>query len=98
MTNNRSTTDNISERARDLIEQGNSRRVILKTSDGRQFAEFSLTVAAIGAVVLLFLPMTWLIVLFGLVFAIFAKVRIEIVREISKNDEILDVQTDDETV
>lgn len=80
------------EQGRKIVEQGNARRLILKTADGRQFAEMSLTMAVGVAFVLFLLPMTWLIVIFGLLFAIAAKIRIEIVREVTENDDVLEME------
>lgn len=90
--------NDVSEQVRNLVDRGNSRRLILKTSDGRQFAELSLTMAVIIGVVLLFLPMTWLIVLFAIIFAIMAKLRIEVVRELSGDDNIINMPNDDDRV
>ena len=64
---------------KEIIEQGNVRRLIVKTQDGKTLVEIPLTVgAAIGGALALFNP--WLAML-GALGALVARVTIEIVRE-----------------
>ncbi|MCL4251784.1 MAG: DUF4342 domain-containing protein [Anaerolineae bacterium] len=67
------------EQFKEIIEQGNVRRMIVKTQDGKTLVEIPLTVgAAIGGALALFNP--WLAML-GALGALVARVTIEIVRE-----------------
>ena len=67
------------ERVKELIEEGNVRRLIIRNPDGRTLIEIPLTFGAVaGGALLIFYP-----VLAGLaaVGALLARVKIEIVRE-----------------
>jgi hypothetical protein len=67
------------DKVQELINQGNVRKVIIKSSDDRELLEVSLTVGAVaGGVVALAAP--WLAAL-GAIAALVARVKIEIVRE-----------------
>jgi len=64
---------------KEIIDQGNVRRLIIKTQDGKTLLEIPLTVgAAIGGALALFNP--WLAML-GALGALVARVTIEVVRE-----------------
>lgn len=67
------------ERVRDLIEEGNVRRLILRNSDGRTLLEIPLTAGvAVGGAVLWLNP---IMAGLGAIAALVARVTIEIVRE-----------------
>lgn len=68
------------ERIKELIEEGNVRRLIIRDQEGRTLLEIPLTIGAVaGGALLVFYPLlAGLAVLGGLL----AKVRVEIVREI----------------
>ena len=67
------------DRFKGLIEEGNVRRLIIRTQDGKTLVEIPLTVgAAIGGALALFNP--WLAML-GALGALVARVTIEVVRE-----------------
>jgi len=71
--------ENVVEKVRELIEQGNVRRLIVRKSNGEIIVELPLTPTVIGAgAMLVFAPM--LTVLAGLA-AYLAEVKIEVVRQ-----------------
>lgn len=67
------------ERVRELIEEGNVRRLILRNQEGRTLIEIPLTIGVVaGGALLVFYPvLAGLAAIGGLV----ARVRIEVVRE-----------------
>ena len=66
------------ERVKEIIAEGNVRRVIIRNSDGRSLLEIPLTAGAVvGGVVTLFYP---LLAALGALAALVAKVKVEIVR------------------
>jgi hypothetical protein len=67
------------ERVRELLEEGNVRRLILRNQDGRTLIEIPLTIGVVaGGALLVFYPvLAGLAAIGGLV----ARVRIEVVRE-----------------
>lgn len=67
------------ERVKELIEQGNVRRIIIRNQDGRILMEIPLTLGAVaGSVLFVFQP---LLVGLAAIGALLARVSIEIVRE-----------------
>ena len=66
------------ERVKEIIAEGNVRRVIIRNADGRSLLEIPLTAGAVvGGVVTLFYP---LLAALGALAALVAKVKIEIIR------------------
>ena len=43
--------EDISEKIKEIIKEGNARRIIIKNEDGKSVAEFPLTVGAVGALI-----------------------------------------------
>jgi hypothetical protein len=43
--------EDIIEKIKEVIKEGNAKRIIIKNEDGKSVAEFSLTVGAVGALV-----------------------------------------------
>lgn len=68
------------DRVKELIEEGNVRRLIIRNPDGRTLVEIPLTVGAgVGAALLLWLgPVIASVAVIG---ALIARVKIEVVRE-----------------
>src|SRR3954467_8864102 len=68
------------ERVKELIEEGNVRRLIIRNQDGRTLLEIPLTIGAVagGAILMAFGPVLAAVAVIG---ALVAKLKIEIVRE-----------------
>ena len=68
------------ERVRELIEEGNVRRLIIRNQEGRTLLEIPLTIGAVagGAILMAFGPVLAAVAVIG---ALVAKLKIEIVRE-----------------
>lgn len=67
------------ERVKELIEQGNIRRLIIRNQDGRTLLEIPLTIGAVaGGALLVFYPVLAGLAVIGMMVA---RVRVEIVRE-----------------
>ena len=43
--------EDITEKIKEIIKEGNARRIIIKHEDGKSVAEFPLTVGAVGALI-----------------------------------------------
>lgn len=87
------------DRVKDLIQQGNVRRLIIRKQDGEVLLEVPLTGAAVvGSVVTLWNP---LLAGLGAMAALIARLKIEIVRveedeEVSSAKKKIDIEVDDE--
>jgi hypothetical protein len=67
------------ERVKELIEQGNIRRLIIRNQEGRTLLEIPLTVGVVaGGAIAVFWPV---LAALGVIGGIVAKLKIEIVRE-----------------
>jgi len=68
------------ERVKELIEEGNVRRLIVRNQEGRTLLEIPLTIGAVagGAILMAFGPVLAALAVIG---ALVAKLKIEIVRE-----------------
>ena len=91
VTERKDMMSEISDTAQNLLDQGNRRRVLARADDGRVMFDVPLTyVVAGGAVLLFFMPgWGWLIAL-GLVGYGFAnRIKLELVRELSDEDDTL---------
>jgi uncharacterized protein DUF4342 len=43
--------EDITEKIKEIIKEGNARRIIIKNEDGESVAEFPLTIGAVGALI-----------------------------------------------
>ena len=73
------------DRVKELIQEGNVRRLIIKGTDEEVYLEMPLTIGAVtGGVIALAAP--WLVLL-GAFAALVTRVKIEIVRELEPGEE-----------
>lgn len=71
------------ERIKELVAEGNARRVILKNKEGQELFELPLTVGVVGGgIITLALPVLAAI---GAVAALLTQVKLEIVREVEES-------------
>ncbi|MDZ4771330.1 MAG: DUF4342 domain-containing protein [Chloroflexota bacterium] len=79
------TGNQLVERVKALIQEGSVRRVIIRDAEGRTLLEVPLTIGAVaGGAMLVFLPLWAGLAAIG---ALLVKARIEIVREITDDEE-----------
>lgn len=84
----------LGEQAKSLIEKGNARHVILRNEDGSKIVDMSLTVAIVIGAVLLFMPWNWVIIAVAAIYGIVKKIRVEIVRDLTDEDDAIEVDLD----
>ena len=80
------------DRVQELIKQGNVRRIIVRSADDKVLVETSLTIAAAAGGVLILTPAGWILAALGAIAAAVARVKIEIVREISDDNEVVEAK------
>jgi hypothetical protein len=78
----------IGEQAKNLLDKGNSRHVVLRNADGSKIAEVSMTLAALVVAFVLFMPWSWFIIAAAAVYGMVKKIRVEVVRDILNDDDI----------
>jgi hypothetical protein len=79
------TGNQLVDRLKDIVAEGNVRRIILRAPDDTVMMQMNLTASAVvGGVVALSAP--WLAAI-GAVAALVTKMRVEIVREVDANDK-----------
>lgn len=74
------------ERVKELIEQGNVRRLIIRKKDGQIMMEVPLTASVIaGGVLVVFAP---LFAALGALAALIAEIKLEVVRDVDDDSKI----------
>lgn len=88
------TVQEMGERVRDIISQGNARRLVLRTAEGNKLIELSLTAAVvIGALLVMFLPGGMFFAFLALAAGIVLKLRVEVLRELTDSDDVIEVKS-----
>ncbi|MCA9882807.1 MAG: DUF4342 domain-containing protein [Anaerolineae bacterium] len=78
------------EKVRELVQQGNVRRVIVRKKNGEELVELPLTPTVVGAGVLTVFAGP--LMLLGAAAALLAELRIEVVREVDTEDDSPDIK------
>jgi hypothetical protein len=91
---NDDTVDALLKRGQEFLN--NDRHIILRTADGKELLDVSMTVAFISAGVLLFFgPAGFTLALLAVIAGIVMKVRVEVVRELNDDDDTVVINNDD---
>lgn len=77
------------DRVQEIIKQGNVRKVIIRSADDRVLLETSLTISAVAGSALALTGALVPVAVLGTIAAVVAKVKVEIVREITDEDSII---------
>lgn len=88
------TSNELVDRVKELIQQGNVRRLIIRKSDGEALMEIPLTASVVaGSIMVMFAPVLAAV---GALAALLAEVKIEVVREVPADevDEYIDADPD----
>lgn len=90
MSNQTPVGNEIVERTKEILHAGNIRHVIIKNAEGRTLIDSSLTIAvALSAALIFFIPGGLFIAILVAVAAVYMRLKIEIVRELTDEDEII---------
>jgi hypothetical protein len=86
--------DRLVEQGRELVQKGNKRHVVIRNAEGKQIASVSLTVAVVVALAAVVLLPFWGIILLviGGFIATGMKMKVELIREISDDDNVVQGQ------
>lgn len=85
---NNETLNQIAEQARDVVQKGNQRHIVIRKQDGSEVVSFTFTVAAIAVVaMLIFQPLGTIFAIGALIYGITQKVRVEIVHDVNDDDD-----------
>lgn len=90
MSDLNSTGNDLMERVQDLVKQGNMRRLVIRTSEDKTLIEVSLTIVTAGLVLALLAGVIVPVLILAVIAAVVARARIEIVREITDDDDIVE--------
>lgn len=78
----------ISKRLQEIIEEGNVRRIIVRTQEGRVLLDTPVTVGAVATALIAATGLLIPVALGGALLGMAAKLRVEIVREVREGDVI----------
>ena len=79
------------DKVQEIIKQGNVRKVVIKSADDRVLLETSLTVSAVAGGALALTGALVPVAVLGVIAAAVSKVKIEIIREVTDDDEVIEV-------
>lgn len=74
------------DRVKQLIEEGNVRRVIVRTADGRTLMDTTLTVGAVAGGALALIAGPFVTAVAAIAAAVVGRVKVEVVREVVDGD------------
>lgn len=90
------TLNELADQARTVIEKGNQRHIVIRNANGEQIADLTMTVAvAILVAALLLQPLGTLALVGALIYGMVAKVRVEVVRNVKDEDEVIEINTEE---
>lgn len=78
------------DRIQDIIKEGNVRRIIIRSADDRVILETSLTVGVAAGGVLMLTPAGLPLAVLAVIAAAVARVKIEIVREVTDDSAVVE--------
>lgn len=95
-TNKQDVVSELTQQGRDLVNKANERHIIVRKADGTKLADVSVTMFAIGIILALtmFQPFGTLLIGVGVVYGIVNKLKVEVVHELTGNDEMIEINTD----
>ncbi len=79
------------DKVQEIIKQGNVRKVVIKSADDRVLLETSLTVSAVAGGALALTGALVPVAVLGVIAAAVSKVKIEIIREVTEDDDMIEV-------
>jgi hypothetical protein len=91
----REIVNEVATQARDLIEKGNHRHLVIRRADGTQLVDVSLTVAAVIGALVFVMPWSWFIIGAASVYGIVSKLRVEVVRDTTDQDQVIEIKRPD---
>ena len=94
---NAGTENEIVASIKELIYKGNIRRLVVKNPEGRTLVEAPLTWVAVGVVLFFFFaPFALPIAILVSIVAIAMKLRVEVLREMTDDDDVIEMTLDDD--
>jgi|GEM_PF-5182468 len=95
--NTNETINNLMDEGRKVVNQANQRHIVVRKPDGTKILELSATVFAIAVVLIfLFQPFGTIAAIAALIYAIYTKVKIEVVHELDGNEPTIEINPTDE--
>ena len=87
------TVDNLIEDGRDLLSKANRRHIVVRDRNNATLLDLNMTTVAI-IVFLMFLlqPLGTFVAICAIAYGLIRKVKVEIVRELTSDDDVIDVK------
>jgi hypothetical protein len=97
MSKQNDTVNEVVEQGRSLIQKANARHIILRKPNGEKLIDVTFGVAAVIALLLLWVqPFGIFLAIAGIAYSFYAKLRMEIVREVSSGDNVVEMRMPNE--
>jgi hypothetical protein len=89
----RETVNQLVEQGKSLVEKGNQRHIVIRDAAGKKLIDVSFTVAVVVAAALFFMqPFSWFVAIGALIYGVATKIKIEVVRNLSDEDTVIEMQ------
>jgi hypothetical protein len=93
MTKPDDTVQEIVEQGKTILQKANTRHIIIRKANGEKLVDVTLGIAvAVALLMLWFQPFGMLLGLAGLAYGLYAKLRMEVVRESSSSDNVIEMR------
>jgi hypothetical protein len=93
MTKPDDTVQEIVEQGKTILHKANTRHIIIRKANGEKLVDVTLGIAvAVALLMLWFQPFGMLLGLAGLAYGLYAKLRMEVVRESSSSDNVIEMR------
>lgn len=99
MSENKSqdTVNEVLDQGKSLLNKASSRHLIIRKANGEKLADVSFLVAAVAVILLLWIPIGIPLALVGLAYGLYAKLKVEVVRDLGDGNTVVDYKsTNDE--
>ena len=97
MNKDNDTVTEVVEQGKDLLQKANSRHIIIRKANGEKLVDVTFAVAGVVALLLLWIqPFGTLLIIGGVVYGLYSKVKLEIVRELGTGDNVVEMRVPDE--
>lgn len=97
MTKQKDTVNEVVEQGKDLLQKANTRHIIIRKPDGEKLVDVTFGVAAVVALLLLWVqPFGIMLAFAGIAYGIYAKLKMEVVRELTSGDNVVEMRLPNE--
>jgi hypothetical protein len=97
MTKQQDTVNEVVEQGKSLIQKANTRHIIIRKQNGEKVVDVTFGVAAVIALLLLWVqPFGIFLVIAGIAYSFYAKLKLELVHEVGSSNNVVEMRMPNE--